>query len=78
MVKNFVFIDNRIGNYKTLVAGLSDDTVWVLLNADKDGIQQMMETSIVLFEPRFDSAHFARKCGNTLCRLDGTENWNGW
>ncbi|MEF8700962.1 MAG: DUF4347 domain-containing protein [Candidatus Accumulibacter sp. UW20] len=43
MVKNFVFIDNRIGNYKTLVAGLSDDTVWVLLNADKDGIQQMME-----------------------------------
>jgi Ca2+-binding RTX toxin-like protein len=39
--KNIVFIDSRVTDYQTLVAGLSADTVWLVLNANSDGVQQM-------------------------------------
>ena len=39
--KNLVFIDSRVADYQTLIAGLSADTEWVLLEADKDGLLQM-------------------------------------
>ncbi len=41
MSKNIVFVDSRVTDYQTLVAGLSADTVWLVLNANSDGVQQM-------------------------------------
>ena len=39
--KSVVFIDSRVSNYQTFVDGLGDDTQWVLLHADQDGVLQM-------------------------------------
>jgi Ca2+-binding RTX toxin-like protein len=41
MYKHLVFIDSRVADFQTLVAGLSADTEWVLLDADQDGVRQM-------------------------------------
>lgn len=41
MTKNLVFIDSRVADYQTLISGLSADTEWVLLDADKDGVFQI-------------------------------------
>jgi Ca2+-binding RTX toxin-like protein len=41
--KNIVFIDSRVASYETLIAGLSADTEWYLLNADSDGVEQMQQ-----------------------------------
>ena len=32
--KNIVFIDSRVAGYETLIAGLSADTEWYLLDAN--------------------------------------------
>ena len=39
--KNVVFIDSRVAGYESLIAGLSADTEWYLLDANQDGIDQM-------------------------------------
>ena len=39
--KNVVFIDSRVAGYETLIAGLSADTEWCLLDANQDGVDQM-------------------------------------
>ena len=39
--KNVVFIDSRVAGYETLIAGLSADTEWYLLDANQDGVDQM-------------------------------------
>jgi|GEM_PF-1047776 len=39
--KNVVFIDSRVAGYETLIASLSADTEWYLLNAEEDGVAQM-------------------------------------
>ena len=39
--KTLVFIDSGVSNYQSLVDGLGDDTPWVLLDADQDGVLQM-------------------------------------
>jgi Ca2+-binding RTX toxin-like protein len=41
MIKNLFFIDSRVADYQTLVAGLGADSAWVLLDADQDGVLQM-------------------------------------
>jgi hypothetical protein len=41
MFKHLVFIDSRVTDYPALVAGLSADTEWVLLDQDQDGVRQM-------------------------------------
>lgn len=41
MFKNTVFIDSRVQNRQTIVDSLTDDTQWVLLNSDQDGVWQM-------------------------------------
>jgi hypothetical protein len=40
--QNFYFIDARVENHQALVAGLQATDTWVLLNADQDGIDQMV------------------------------------
>ena len=39
---NFFFIDSRVENYQALVAGLQATDTWVLLNAEQDGLDQMV------------------------------------
>ena len=39
--KNIFFIDSRVADYQTLIAGLPVDSEWVLLNAEEDGVLQM-------------------------------------
>lgn len=39
--KNLLFIDSRVANYQRLIAGLTADTAWILINAENDGVQQM-------------------------------------
>jgi uncharacterized delta-60 repeat protein len=46
MVKSLVFIDSRVADHQTLLSGLSADTEWVLLDADKDGVQQMQDALV--------------------------------
>ena len=41
MIKNLVFVDSRVADYQTLIAGLGTDSAWVLINADQDGVVQM-------------------------------------
>jgi uncharacterized delta-60 repeat protein len=41
MTNNVVFIDRNVEDYESLIATLDTDTVWYLLDADKDGILQM-------------------------------------
>jgi Ca2+-binding RTX toxin-like protein len=41
MTKSLVFIDSRVADYQTLIAGLDAYTRSVLLDADHDGIEQM-------------------------------------
>ena len=41
MFKHLVFIDSRVTDYPALVAGLSVDTEWFLLDQDKNGVLQM-------------------------------------
>jgi hypothetical protein len=41
MLKHLVFIDSRVADFQTLVAGLSADTEWVLLDDDQEGVLQM-------------------------------------
>ncbi|MCK0505535.1 DUF4347 domain-containing protein [Aromatoleum anaerobium] len=41
MTKNIVFIDSRVADFQALIAGLSADTEWVLLEASEDGLAQM-------------------------------------
>ncbi len=41
MFKHLVFIDSRVADFQTLVAGLSADTEWVLLDEDQEGVRQM-------------------------------------
>lgn len=40
--QNFFFIDARVENYQEFVAGLQETDSWVLLNADQDGLDQMV------------------------------------
>jgi methionine-rich copper-binding protein CopC len=39
---NFFFIDARVQNYQAFVSGLQSTDAWVLLNADEDGLDQMV------------------------------------
>ena len=41
MATNFVFIDSRLADYQTLVAGFAPGTEWQLINADENGVMQM-------------------------------------
>jgi hypothetical protein len=41
MTCSFGFIDSRVGDYQTLIAGLGSDAARVLIDADRDGIDQM-------------------------------------
>jgi hypothetical protein len=41
MTRTLVFIDSRVADYQTLIAGLGPDAEWVLLDANRDGIAQM-------------------------------------
>ena len=41
--KNVIFIDSRVANYKTLAASFGADTEWFLLDASRDGVQQMQQ-----------------------------------
>ena len=41
MTTNLVFIDSRVADYETIIAGLADDTDYVLLNAEEGGVLQM-------------------------------------
>ena len=41
MTTNLVFIDSRVADYQTLVAGLSAGSGWVLVDEDRDGLLQM-------------------------------------
>ena len=41
MSKNIVFIDSRVAGYETLIASLSADSEWHLLDAAQDGLDQM-------------------------------------
>jgi serralysin len=43
MSKSITFIDSRVTNYKTLIAGLEDGNTWVLLDANRDGVLQMQQ-----------------------------------
>ena len=39
--RTVTFIDSRVADYQTLIDGLAEGTVWYLLDAATDGIQQM-------------------------------------
>lgn len=39
--KTIVFIDSRVVDYQALIAQLGADTQWVLLDAERDGVEQM-------------------------------------
>ena len=39
--RTITFIDSRVADYQTLIAGLAEGTEWFLLDAGKDGIGQM-------------------------------------
>lgn len=39
--KNIVFIDERVSGYEALVANLGAETAWFLLDASRDGVEQM-------------------------------------
>ena len=41
MSRTLVFIDSRVADYQTLIAGLGADAEWVLIDAYSDGIAQM-------------------------------------
>jgi len=41
---SIVFIDSRVADHQTLVAGLGAGTAWVLLDAEQDGLLQMQVT----------------------------------
>jgi hypothetical protein len=41
-LKTFFFIDARVENYQAFVAGLQATDSWVILNADQDGLDQMV------------------------------------
>ena len=41
MTINYVFIDSRVADFQTLVAGLAPDSEWYLINAEDDGVAQM-------------------------------------
>jgi hypothetical protein len=41
MARSLVFIDSRVADYQSLIAGLDADTRWVLLDSDHDGVEQM-------------------------------------
>ncbi|MBU0499280.1 MAG: DUF4347 domain-containing protein [Gammaproteobacteria bacterium] len=39
--RNLFFIDARVADYQTLIAGLPANSDWVLLESDQDGIEQI-------------------------------------
>ena len=41
MIKNLFIVDSRVADYQALIAGLSADSAWVLLDSNKDGLLQM-------------------------------------
>ena len=41
MTSSVIFIDSRVADYQTLIAGLTEGTEWFLLNAEEDGVDQM-------------------------------------
>lgn len=43
MAQDLIFIDSRVADYQTLIAGLSADAEWVLLDAGQDGLLQMQK-----------------------------------
>ena len=51
--KTLVFIDSGVSNYQSIVDALSDDTPWVLLDADQDGVLQMQ--SVLMSYSELDS-----------------------
>jgi Ca2+-binding RTX toxin-like protein len=53
--KNIVFIDSRVAGYETLIAGLSADSEWYLLDAKQDGVDQMHR--ILAGYSELDSVH---------------------
>lgn len=42
-ITNVVFIDGRLPENETLIAALGPDTAWFVLDAERDGVQQMQE-----------------------------------
>lgn len=62
--KNVVFIDSRVAGYETLMAGLSADTKWYLLDAHPNGINQMQRSGRI-FGTGFGSGHQPRSDGDT-------------
>ncbi|OYU10068.1 MAG: hypothetical protein CFE38_19555 [Comamonadaceae bacterium PBBC1] len=42
-LQNFFFIDSRVENYQAFVAGLQATDTWVLLEADQEGLGQMVQ-----------------------------------
>ena len=39
--KNVVFIDSRVADFEIIIASLSADTIWFLIDATQDGLKQM-------------------------------------
>jgi hypothetical protein len=63
MFKHLVFIDSRVTDYPALVAGLSADTEWALLDEDQDGVVQMQAALAGSARPGFDPHPGARRPG---------------
>ena len=42
MLNRIIFIDSHIENYQSLIAQLPEDTKAVLLDAQRDGIEQIL------------------------------------
>ena len=55
MSKNIVFIDSRVSGYQTLIASLSADSEWYLLDATQDGLEQMQR--VLECRTALDSIH---------------------
>ncbi len=41
MSSSMVFIDSRVADYQSLIAGLGADSEWMLLDDDRDGVLQV-------------------------------------
>ena len=71
MSQSIVFIDRRVSNYETLVAGLGADTTWYLLSAEQDGITQMQR--ILAGYSGLDSIHVVSHGSPGAIYLGSTE-----
>ena len=48
VITNIVFIDAKVPDYQALIAGLSNNSTYFVLDAQKDGIEQIEQALAVI------------------------------